>query len=148
MSTPDPEAALGLAPEEVVIMSYLVAGMLCRLAAGLALGLQAGGPTPAAEEADAVKVLTAEARALLAEVAAVLDGGGSGDGAWQAAALEAGVREFAGARSLKLGVVAQPLRAALTGSLASPGLFEVMEVLGRDEVLGRLQDAANGTGGN
>jgi hypothetical protein len=39
-------------------MSYLVAGMLCRLAAGLALGLQAGGPTPAAEEADAVKVLS------------------------------------------------------------------------------------------
>jgi glutamyl-tRNA synthetase len=103
---------------------------------------------PIAPTADAVKVLTAEARALLAEVAAVLDGGGSDDGAWQAAALEAGVREFAGARSLKLGVVAQPLRAALTGSLASPGLFEVMEVLGRDEVLGRLQDAANGAGGN
>ncbi len=43
---------------------------------------------------------------------------------------------------LKLGAVAQPLRAALTGSTASPGIFEVMEVLGRDECLGRLADAA------
>jgi len=38
----------------------------------------------------------------------------------------------------------QPVRVALTGSLASPGLFEVMEVLGRDEVLARLADAADG----
>ena len=37
--------------------------------------------------------------------------------------------------------VAQPLRAALTGSLASPGIFEVMEVLGREETLGRIADA-------
>ena len=45
-------------------------------------------------------------------------------------------------KGIKLGVVAQPLRAALTGSLASPGIFEVMDVLGRDETLGRLADAA------
>ena len=42
---------------------------------------------------------------------------------------------------VKLGQLAQPLRAALTGSDASPGIFEVMAVLGRDEVLGRIADA-------
>jgi glutamyl-tRNA synthetase len=40
---------------------------------------------------------------------------------------------------LKLGLVAQPLRAALTGSNVSPGIFEVMVVLGRDETLERLK---------
>ena len=44
----------------------------------------------------------------------------------------------------KLGGIAQPLRAALTGSNASPGIFEVMEVLRRDECLGRLADIADG----
>ena len=43
----------------------------------------------------------------------------------------------------KLGDVAQPLRAALSGKLVSPGVFEVMEILGKDESLGRLRDALN-----
>jgi glutamyl-tRNA synthetase len=60
---------------------------------------------------------------------------------WTAAALEARVRDFAEARGQKLGVAAQPLRAALTGATASPPIFEVMEVLGRDETLGRIADA-------
>jgi glutamyl-tRNA synthetase len=42
---------------------------------------------------------------------------------------------------LKLGALAQPLRAALSGSTTSPPIFEVMAVLGRDETLGRLADA-------
>ena len=66
---------------------------------------------------------------------------------WQAAALEAAVRGFADERGLKLGAVAQPLRAALVGNPASPPIFEVMEVLGRDETLGRLSDAAPGHAG-
>ena len=45
---------------------------------------------------------------------------------------------------VKLGQVAQPLRAALTGSTTSPGLFEVMAVLGRAEALARLADAVEG----
>ena len=53
-----------------------------------------------------------------------------------------GCGDFAAEKGVKLGAVAQPLRAALTGSLASPGIFEVMEVLGRDETLGRIGDAA------
>ena len=60
--------------------------------------------------------------------------------AWDEAALEAALRECAERAGLKLGQLAQPLRAALTGSTASPGLFEVMAVLGRDETLGRIED--------
>jgi glutamyl-tRNA synthetase len=62
--------------------------------------------------------------------------------AWTLAALEESTRRFAEAAGLTLGDVAQPLRAALVGSTASPGIFEVMEVLGRDEALARIADAA------
>ena len=61
---------------------------------------------------------------------------------WSAATTEAAVRQFADVSGLKLGQVAQPLRAALTGRSTSPGLFDVMGVLGRDECLGRLADQA------
>jgi glutamyl-tRNA synthetase len=60
---------------------------------------------------------------------------------WQAEALETAVRGYVESAGAKLGDVAQPLRAALTGSTESPGLFEVLEVLGRDESLARIADA-------
>ncbi|WP_156256277.1 glutamate--tRNA ligase [Sandarakinorhabdus oryzae] len=60
---------------------------------------------------------------------------------WTAAALEQVARALAESEGAKLGQIAQPLRAAVTGSAQSPGLFEVLEVLGRDEVLGRIDDA-------
>lgn len=63
---------------------------------------------------------------------------------WSAAALEQAARDMAEQAGLKLGQVAQPLRAAVTGSAQSPGLFEVLEVLGKDEVLGRIDDALAG----
>ena len=59
----------------------------------------------------------------------------------RAGARSAAARFRRAQQGLKLGAVAQPLRAALTGSLASPGIFEVMEVLGRDESLARIGDA-------
>jgi glutamyl-tRNA synthetase len=59
---------------------------------------------------------------------------------WTAEALEAGVRDFADRAGVKLGAVAQPLRAAVTGRTTSPGIFEVLAVLGREDTLGRLQD--------
>jgi glutamyl-tRNA synthetase len=59
---------------------------------------------------------------------------------WAAARLEVVVREFSEREKVKLGQVAQPLRAALTGSTTSPGIFEVMEILGREECLGRIGD--------
>jgi len=87
---------------------------------------------------DAVKALTGEARASLAALSTELIGV-----AWEHEALEQKLREFAVAHGVKLGAVAQPLRAALTGSLASPGIFEVMEVLGREESLSRIADAVS-----
>jgi len=60
---------------------------------------------------------------------------------WRADALQASAKAFAEQTDVKLGKVAQPLRAALTGSNVSPGVFEVMEVLGMEESLGRLDDA-------
>ena len=65
---------------------------------------------------------------------------------WTADACEAAVRGYADEAGIKLGMVAQPLRAALTGRTASPGLFEVMEVLGKDETLGRIGDVAAAVG--
>jgi glutamyl-tRNA synthetase len=59
---------------------------------------------------------------------------------WTASATEGAVRQFAEANGLKLGQIAQPLRAALTGRATSPPVFDVMAVLGREECLGRLRD--------
>jgi glutamyl-tRNA synthetase len=61
---------------------------------------------------------------------------------WSAAATESVVRAFAEAEGLKLGKAAQPLRAALTGRTTSPGVFDVLAVLGREESLARLSDQA------
>ncbi|WP_185982512.1 glutamate--tRNA ligase [Aureimonas mangrovi] len=61
---------------------------------------------------------------------------------WTPEALEAVVREYAEANGLKLGKAAQPLRAALTGRTTSPGVFDVLSVLGREESLARLGDQA------
>jgi glutamyl-tRNA synthetase len=74
----------------------------------------------------------AAARALLATV-----------DPWSATVLEEAARALAEESALKLGQVAQPLRAAITGSAQSPGLFDVMVTLGRDETLGRIDDALN-----
>ncbi len=62
---------------------------------------------------------------------------------WEAKALEDDVRVYAETNALKLGKVAQPLRAVLTGSSVSPPVFGVMAVLGRDETLARLADQAD-----
>ncbi|MGH7112808.1 MAG: glutamate--tRNA ligase [Stellaceae bacterium] len=94
-------------------------------------------PRPLEPDPKAAAILTPAARGLLGEVAARL-----ADADWRAAPLEAMVRGFANEKGVKLGALAQPLRAALTGALASPGIFEVMVVLGRAECLGRIADAA------
>ncbi len=93
---------------------------------------------PLAMDAKAEKLLSAEARAHLAalrERFAALD-------VWSAQALEEAVRAYAEETGLKLGQIAQPLRAALTGRTVSPGIFDVLEVLEREESLGRLDDCA------
>lgn len=60
---------------------------------------------------------------------------------WTEAALEALLRGFAAEKGVKLGQVAQPLRAALTGSLETPGLFEILTLLGKERALRRLERA-------
>jgi glutamyl-tRNA synthetase len=62
---------------------------------------------------------------------------------WTAASIEEIVRSFAESEGRKLGQIAQPLRAALTGRAVSPGIFDVMETLGRGESLARLRDVAS-----
>jgi glutamyl-tRNA synthetase len=59
---------------------------------------------------------------------------------WDAASLEACVRDVAEEAGVKLGKLAQPLRAALTGRTTSPGIFDVLALLGRDESLARIAD--------
>ncbi|MBZ8132309.1 glutamate--tRNA ligase [Afifella sp. IM 167] len=92
---------------------------------------------PLALNEKAEKILDAEARARLGRLAAKLKAA-----EWKMEALEEAVREFAEAEEVKLGKVAQPLRAALTGSNSSPGIFEVMLALGREEALARIADQA------
>jgi len=59
---------------------------------------------------------------------------------WDHASVEACIRDVAESAGLKLGKLAQPLRAALTGRTTSPGIFDVLLLLGRDECLGRIDD--------
>jgi glutamyl-tRNA synthetase len=59
---------------------------------------------------------------------------------WEHDALDAAVREVAESNSLKLGKLAQPLRAALTGKTTSPGIFDVLVLMGKEESLGRIAD--------
>jgi glutamyl-tRNA synthetase len=98
-------------------------------------------PRPIPLAADALKALSADSRQRLDALGMTLAPFGKAE--WTAPVLEAELRRFAESGGLKLGAIAQPLRAALTGSLASPGLFEVMEVLGREESLARIADAAH-----
>jgi len=59
---------------------------------------------------------------------------------WASEEIEQGMRDFADSEALKLGKIAQPLRAALTGRTKSPGIFDVLAILGREETLGRIAD--------
>jgi glutamyl-tRNA synthetase len=63
---------------------------------------------------------------------------------WTAEATEQAVREVAETSGVKLGQVAQPLRAALTGRATSPGIFDVLVLLGREESLARIADVQTG----
>ncbi|MFN3132569.1 glutamate--tRNA ligase [Roseibium sp.] len=93
---------------------------------------------PLENDEKAIKILTDDARAILGDLNGVL----SGVADWQAEPLEAAVKAYAEDKDLKLGKVAQPLRAALTGRGTSPGIYDVLIALGRDESLARIADQA------
>src|SRR5581483_7699703 len=82
--------------------------------------------------------VAAPAPALLGRAAAAL----AGAPAFAAGPLEAALRELAQREGVRLSDIAQPLRAALTGSTASPPIFDVMEALGREETLRRVAAVA------
>jgi glutamyl-tRNA synthetase len=84
----------------------------------------------------AAALLGSEARSLLAAAHKAL--GALAE--WDAPSVEAAIREVADAGGVKLGKLAQPLRAALTGQTTSPGIFDVLALLGRDESLARIAD--------
>jgi glutamyl-tRNA synthetase len=91
---------------------------------------------PLEMDAAAEAVLTTEARALLASAHSGLVALAN----WVGPVLEAAIREVAEGTGVKLGKLAQPLRAALTGRTTSPGIFDVLALLGRDESLARIAD--------
>ena len=96
--------------------------------------LFAARPLPIAP--DAQVLLGGDARRTLTRVHSALDAVGR----WDTEALEVAVRQVADEVGLKLGQVAQPLRAALTGRRTSPGIFDVLALLGREESLSRIRD--------
>jgi glutamyl-tRNA synthetase len=98
--------------------------------------LVAERPLPIDEKA--AKVLSDGGRERLAIVLPILESLPSFD----AATIEAAMKAHAEASGTKLGQIAQPLRAALTGRTTSPGIFDVLAVVGKDESLARIRDQA------
>jgi glutamyl-tRNA synthetase len=98
--------------------------------------LLAKRPLPLDDKAE--QALDADTRAMLAKLLPELESVTD----WQVPAVESVVRAFAESAGLKLGKIAQPLRAALTGKSVSPPVFDVMAALGREEALARMRDQA------
>ncbi len=90
-------------------------------------------------EDKAAALLTEDARVLLGRIAAALEA----EADWTSETLEANLKGLAEQWGLGLGKLAQPLRAALTGQTTSPGIFDVLVLLGRDESLARILAQAN-----
>jgi len=93
---------------------------------------------PRAPDAKAATILTSDARARLGRLISVLK-----ESSWDTGALEAAIRTFAENEGAKLGDIAQPLRAALTGRTTSPPIFEILSILGRAEALARIHAHAD-----
>ncbi|MCX8135045.1 MAG: glutamate--tRNA ligase [Roseococcus sp.] len=108
---------------------------LAELAESAAFAVTDGAPAP---DAKAAALLTPEARARLADLAEFL----SALPDWNRADLEHWLRDYAEVKGVTLKEVAQPLRAALTGSTTSPPIDVTLEALGRGEALGRMLAAA------
>lgn len=91
---------------------------------------------PIVPDEKAAALITPEAKQTLGQLLEVF----AATDPWTAETVETETRAFVERNGLKLGAVAQPLRAALTGTTTSPGIFDVVFLLGRDEVMGRIQD--------
>jgi glutamyl-tRNA synthetase len=118
-------AAIPSLKERAKTLAELISGVLYLVA-----------QRPLTLDEKAAKLIDEEAKALLGSLLPHLEATAS----WTAGDLEAAVRTYAESTGAKLGKLAQPLRAALTGRSVSPPVFDVMAVLGRDEALARLRD--------
>jgi len=110
---------------------------LLEVADNLVFYARAGAPPIADDKARAI--LNADNKALLGKLAVALEAEAAN---WGEAQIEDAVRRFAESQGVKLGQVAQPLRVALSGSTVSPGIFEVVAILGPAETRQRLLAAA------
>jgi glutamyl-tRNA synthetase len=145
LAAPRLAAALGrdLSTDELALLARAMDGLkprarnLDELAEGAAFLFKA---RPLDLDEKAAELLSGDAPSLLARIHGAL----STLDEWTAETTEAAVRAVADAAGVKLGQVAQPLRAALTGRAASPGIFDVLVLLGRDESLARIADRMNG----
>jgi len=107
---------------------------LNEIVAGVAFALSDQAPSP---DAKAAALLTPDTQPHLSAIADIL-----ADTPWDKASIEAAMRAYAETKGIKLGTVAQPMRAALTGSTTSPPVDAVLVALGRQESLARLRGAA------
>ena len=144
MVLPRIEASIG-GPVDAIGLERIERGMagvkqrartVVELADNLVFYAKSGAPQIADDKARAQ--LTPDARMLLGKLASALEG----ENDWNEPAMEGAIRRFAEQQGLKLGQVAQPLRVALSGSTASPGIFEVLSVLGPAETRQRLLAAS------
>jgi len=135
------EKAGPVAPEGLVYLKRGMPGLKARAKTLVELADSAAfyvRPTPVALDEKATSVLADGGKAVLAALIPALEAAP----AWSQAALEAIPKAYAEQTGQKMGKVLPPLRAALCGTMNSPAIFEVMEVLGKDEALGRLRAAA------
>ncbi|MBR0551387.1 glutamate--tRNA ligase [Stakelama marina] len=136
---------LGFQPDEMQMALFEKAVPVLKVRASNLIEL-AGGATflfrsrPLELDERAAALLEGDARAILTHVHAALEALGG----WDAETLESTVRDVAETQGVKLGAVAQPLRAALTGRKTSPGIFDVLTLLGREESLARIADQMAG----
>ncbi|MEM1432044.1 MAG: glutamate--tRNA ligase [Pseudomonadota bacterium] len=102
-------------------------------------GFFALGQRPFTPDDKAAKALDTVSRGILSDLTPQLQ-----TASWTRDALEGAVAQVAEEHNIKLGKIAQPLRAALSGRTVSPSVFDMMLVLGREETLGRIGDAVSG----
>ncbi|HEY6816903.1 MAG TPA: glutamate--tRNA ligase [Croceibacterium sp.] len=131
-----PEADVALLTEAMPVLKPRAKDLI-ELADGAAFLFKVR-PLALTEQAQAL--LTPDAQVLLAQMSARLQA----EQDWTTAALEANLKAYAEEQALGLGKLAQPLRAALTGQTTSPGIFDVLALLGREESLARIDAQAAG----
>jgi glutamyl-tRNA synthetase len=117
--------------------TYVTNASTARIAPIPGSALFAAQDGPPAMEPKAAALLTPEAKERLKDLAVFLT-----DAPWERKDLEQWLRDYADVKGVKMGAVAQPLRAALTGSTSSPPIDAVLFALGRAEAVSRILAAA------